>query len=446
VAKAQGVAVLLAIKPDMVQRQLPGILSQSHLGTAKSAGTYAGVKYYSLQITACGMKPSTSSSAFGAIVGTEGVVTPTVKDLQGEINVLQGKAKSLASTASYQHLVGVLPPVGLGYLYVNTAALVQAGSGVASSLGGSTGAAGAVPSVSGLAKGFGPFGAVLLAQANGLQVESDQLLNTAVAEQGSAVTPNKGATMLPMGTMFYLSIGNFPGVVNGALSALKASASAQDAATYNQLGAMFGSVLKVLNGEFALGVLPMSPKQASALSAGKIGALPLAALFGVSDPTAAGAVISSLLGLLGGSSTQTQSQTTLKPSPLANCGMAFTNAAGYGYATLQHWLIASTALKNVVASIQSVLGQPQNSLAASSPYQQAAAGLPKNSDATAYLNITALRTLIEGLSMGSMSKSDLAQYQQVRPLLLPMKALEAGISLQDNGKTLRTDAFLLIGR
>jgi hypothetical protein len=48
--------------------------------------------------------------------------------------------------------------------------------------------------------------------------------------------------------------------------------------------------------------------------------------------------------------------------------------------------------------------------------------------------------------MGSMSKSDLAQYQQVQPLLLPMKALEAGISLQDNGKTLRTDAFLLIGR
>ncbi len=448
----QGLAIVLAIKPATVhsilaQRKfdaLPGILLHYRLGAAKAAGTYGGVNYYTLQISACGMKKS-KSPTYGAIVGNEGVVTPTVKDLKQVIDVIQGKTKSLASTAGYQRLIATLPPSGLGYFYLNTPALVKAGSGVASTLSSTTGLTGTVPSAGRVDKEFGALGASIMAQANGLQIESVQLLNVAGKQQAAKVTPDKGATLLPTGTMFYLSIGDLQGVITSVLNTLKAASSAQDAKTYDQLTTSFSGVLNLLTGESAIGILPMTPKDAAALTAGNIGGLPLAALFGVKDPTAAGAVVSSLLSLAGGSSASS-SQSVLKQTALANGGMEFANTAGYGYATMQQWLVASTAIKSVMTSIQATLSHPGDSLAASSTYLQAAAGLPKHSTATMYLDITSLRTLLEGVALGTMSKADKASYEQVRPLLLPMKAMEAGTSSQDNGKTLRTDLFVLIGK
>ena len=86
--------------------------------------------------------------------------------------------------------------------------------GAASTLSATTGLTGTVPSVSGVDKEFGPLGAALLAQANGFRVESVQLMNDASKQQGSMVTPDKGATLLPTGTLFYLSIGNLQGVIS----------------------------------------------------------------------------------------------------------------------------------------------------------------------------------------------------------------------------------------
>ncbi len=449
-SSTQGLAVLFAVKPATVlsmQAQhkldvLPGILAHYRLGTAKAAGSYSGVNEYSVRITACGMDMGSKSPAYAAIVSNEALVTPTLKDLQKEIDTVQGKAASLASTAPYQRLIAAVPPTGLGYLYVDTPALVQAGSGVASSLSGTTGITSTVPSVGGVAKEFGPFGAALLAQANGLRIQSVQLMNAASKQKTSMVTPNLGATLLPAGTMVYMSIGNLQGVINSVIATLKAAAGPQGAKTYDQLTASFSSVLSLLNGEFALGLLPMSGKDAAALGAGNISGLPLAALFGMKDPAAAGAVVSSLLGLAGGSS----AATTLKPTKLPGGAMQYANVAGYGYATLPNWLVASTSIKNVVGLIRGVLASPKHSLAASSAYQQAAATLPQHSSATVYLDISAVRTLVEGLVLGGMSKSDQAGYQQARPLLIPLKALEAGSSAAEDGKALRTDVFLLIGK
>jgi hypothetical protein len=146
--------------------------------------------------------------------------------------------------------------------------------------------------------------------------------------------------------------------------------------------------------------------------------------------------------LLGGSSPQAK----LTPVTLPGGGTAYVNSAGYGYAVLQNWLVASTALKKAVASIQLVLSHASASLASSSVYQAASAGLPAKASATAFFDITAIRTLLEGVLLPSMSKADIAQYQQVRPLLVPLKALESDSSAEDNGKTLRTNLFLLISK
>ena len=449
-ATQQGLALLFAVKPATVHSilaqhkldALPGILAHYRLGTAKAEGSYSGVNLYSLQITACGVKQDPKSPAYSAIVGNEAVVTASKKDLQNEIDIMHGKAKSLATTASYQRLTSALPPTGLGYLYVDTPALAKQASGVASTLGSTTGLSGTVPSASGVDKALGPLGAVLLAQANGFRIQSVQLMNAASKQASSTITPNKGATLLTTGTIFYMSIGNLEGVITSVIDALKAAAAPQDAKTYDQLTASFSGVLTLLNGEFSIGLLPLSAKDAAAVGAGNLSGLPLAALFSVKDPVAAGTVVSGLLSMLGG----TSKDSVLKPSSLPNGVMEYANSSGYGYATMPGWLVASTSIKNVVASIQGVLAHPSGSLASSSAYQQAAATLPKQSSATMYLDITAVRTLLEGLAVPGMSKTDRAGYEQSRPLLLPLKSLEAGTTSQDHGKTLRTDVFLLIGK
>ena len=142
---------------------------------------------------------------------------------------------------------------------------------------------------------------------------------------------------------------------------------------YDQITASASGVLGLLNGESAIGILPISTADAAALANSNFSGLPLAGLFGVKDPTAAGGIVASLLALTGGSGSQSSA---LTPTKLANGNTEYSNGAGYGYATLSNWLVASTAIKNVVASIQAVLSKPSDSLAASSIYLQAASGLP----------------------------------------------------------------------
>jgi hypothetical protein len=436
-----GLAVLIAIKPGA---SLGGILAGNKLGTVKPAGSLSGVPYGKVQITACNTKPDTTPT-FGAVVGHEAVLTPSLADLKAEINVLQGKAPALSGKASYRQLMGALPDTGFGYLYLDLPALIRAGSGTALNALGSAGtnplggSATTKGTVTDIAKEFGATGIAASAQANGLRLQGVQLMNVASSQSSMMVTPNKGATLLPSGTIFYLSLSNLSSVISAGLDTLT-TASPSNKQTVAQLKVVFGNVLTLLNGEFALGVLPISPKDAASLAAGNIAGLPLAALINVASHPDAQTVLSTLFAALGGTSPELQFTTAKSP----HGNTEYVNKSGYGYALIKGWIVASTSVKSVVSALEKVAYGGAPSMAAGSSYQMAAGSLAKHSAAVMFLDLTKLRQTLEGLMTGSAASN--AQYARVRPLLVPFKALQAASSVENGGKTLRFDALLVIGK
>ena len=63
-----------------------------------------------------------------------------------------------------------------------------------------------------------------------------------------------------------------------------------------------------------------------------------------------------------------------------------------------------------------------------------------------FLDIDQLRTTLETAFLPSASAKDKAQYAKIRPLLVPIKALEISGGVEDAGKTARFEMLLAISK
>jgi len=436
-AAVHGVTVLAQVRSGL---QIPGVVAKNKLGTTKADETYAGVQVYKVQFTACGGSSLTSSPAYAAVTGNEGIIAFSHTDIQKELDVLKSGAATLSGTASYQRVIAKLPPTGFGYVYINTAALVK---GVASNSLNPLAAAGTTtPSTGGVSNDFGPAGISFSTQSRGIAAQGVVLLNTPVFGSVSP-TPNKAAAALPAGTMFYLSVNDLKDALNSALQA----ASAADKSTAQTLGTLqltLGSVLGLLDGEAAVALLPTGAKSisgiAKGLAKGNVSNLPLAVMVDVSKHPEAQTVISTLLGTLGGvlsSGSSSGASLQLTPVPLAHGDTAYVATAGYGYAMInKSWLVISTAIKSVAASIQGVVYGATPSLAKEQSYQQATSLLPQQPTSVTYVDLSALGTTLEGALLPGASSA-------TRSTLSHLHAVEVSTRSEDNGLTFRIDGLLL---
>jgi hypothetical protein len=441
-ASAKGVAILGAMKPGL---SVSGIMTQNHLGTAVPVSTYAGVSIYSLKAApGCMTTTFGSSPTYAAIANNVAIIAGAQSEIQREINVAQGKAPALSTGSGYKSIIAKLPPTGIGYMYLNLPAIVKATSGSSagallgsgSPLGALPGSAGSAPQVANV---LGPVGISLTAQANGLDVQAVEV-SKAPIPNASVTTPNKGASVLPKGSLFYLSLGNLKGVINSVLDVVS-STSPSSGQQMAQLKLVFGSVLNLLDGEFALGVLPIHSAALSNLGAQDTSSLPLAALFNVSKHPDAGATISNLLTALGAST-----GLSFKPSKSSHGNKEYTATGGYGYAVIKGWLVVSTSIKNVAKSIESVLYGGAASLTSGNNYKLAMGSVGKHNSSVMFVDIGQLRGTLEKLILPTASPADRAQYGKIRPLLLPIKGIEMSTSAENGGKTIRANMLLVISK
>ncbi|MDB5074547.1 MAG: hypothetical protein JWO42_726 [Chloroflexi bacterium] len=441
-ASAKGVAVLGAVKPGL---SVSGVMTKNHLGTAVPAGTYAGVSIYSLKpASGCMSNAVGSSPTYAAIVNNVAIIAGVQTEIQREIKVAQGKAPALSSSAAYKNIIAKLPPTGIAYMYLDLPAIVKATSGAAAgALSGSGSPLGALSGSAGsgsqVANQLGAAGVSLVAQANGLDLQA-VAVSKAPIPNASATTPNHGASVLPQGSIFYLSMGNLKGLINGVLDAVS-SGSPTSNQQMAQLRMVFGNVLNLLDGEFALGVLPIRPASLSKLGANDTTGLPLAVLFNVSKHPDAGSTISTVLTALGSSL-----GLSFKPSKSPHGNTEFTAKGGYGYAILKGWLLISTSIKNVTKSVESVLYGGAPSLASGSSYKLGMTSAGKLNASVMFFDIGQLRTTLEKLILPSSTAADRAQYAKIRPLLVPFRAITLSTGMENGGKVVRANMLLVISK
>jgi Protein of unknown function (DUF3352) len=438
-AGTSGFVVVAATKPG---QSVPGIVSRNGLGSAKPAKSHGGVSVYSIvSSNICNSKTGTSTTpAYAAIVNNTGILAPSLKDMNGEIDAAQSKAPTLGATAHYKAVAGKLPPTGFSYIYIDLPKVIAASSGTLSGISGGVAGAGSTSQVS---KSFGATGISLTAQSNGLVMQGVQLLNSSLAGAASA-TPNQGASALPAGTLFYLSLDNLKGIINAALAAASAG-SKSTAQSLAQVQLVFGSILNLMDGEFALGVLPIDASSIGALasiSQTDTTGLPLAAMFNIAKHPEAASAISAILTALGSSTPLLK----LSQGKSAHGNVEYLSKAGYGYSILKNWLVVSTSIKSVAASIESVLYGGAPNLTTGSSYKLAMGSVGSGKTGVMFLDIAQLRTLLETAFLPSATKANQAQYAKIRPFLLPIKALEVSGGVEDGGKTARFELLLAIGK
>jgi hypothetical protein len=265
-------------------------------------------------------------------------------------------------------------------------------------------------------------------------------LTNATVTSMTGITPNKGAGALPKGTSFYLSIGNLKGIINGVLDAVSSS-SPSTGQQLAQVKLVFGNVLNLLDGEFALGLLPFQAGAFNGLGAQNTTALPLAALFDVSKHPEAQSTITTLLAALGSST-----GLSFAPAKSSHGSAEFIAKAGYGYAFVKSWMVVSTSIKHVVASIEGVLTGKTPSLAGSKSYQQALGSVGGHKSGVSFLDIGQLRSTLEAVFLPTASAADQAQYLKIRPLLVPIRSIGISSSTSSNGKIVRADMLLVIAK
>jgi hypothetical protein len=435
-ASTSGFVVIAATKPG---QSVAGIVSKNGLGSAKLAKSHGGVSIYSIVASkVCNTSAGTSTTpAYAAIVNNTGILAPSLKDMNGEIDAAQSKAPTLGGSASYKKVAAKLPPTGFAYIYIDLPKVIDASSSTISGVSGGAAGAGTTSQVS---KNFGPTALSLTTQSNGLVMQGVQLINGSIASAASA-TPNQGASALPAGSVFYLSLANLKGIINSALDAASAS-SKSTAQSLAQVKLVFGSVLNLMDGEFAMGVLPFDPTALASLSQTNTTSLPLAAMFDVAKHPEAASAISSILTALGSSTPQLK----FGKAKSAHGNAEYVSKAGYGYTFIKNWLVLSTSIKSVATSIENVLYGGAPNLTSSPSYKLAMGSMGSGKTGVMFLDIAQLRTALETAFLPTQSKASQAQYAKVRPFLLPIKALEISGGVEDKGATARFEILLAIGK
>lgn len=447
-AAQNGVVVLVGLK---VQRSIADIVTNHQLGSASLATTFKNIPIYAIQSApACGSTGSAGSGvhavtggspAFAAVLNGYAVLGQTKKSIEREIDVFRGVRPALSQSASYQRLLGMVPRDRLAYLYMNTPALLREAAKAQSAgakVPGAGSATGTLPADSKIYDAIGPMGMTVRARPNGFSVQLTSV-NKAPALAASAVTPNDAIKTLPAGSLFYMSLDNLKALYKPVLAQLASgdTANSRDILAFER---QYGDVINLLDGEVALSVLPTNMRAVAHLSDKSTSSLPLVLMVNVSKHPNALATVQSALASAGANGGSMQ----FTPSVTAHGNTVYAASGGYGYAQIKHWLIVSTSIRGVAASMEGVLYGHKPNVASGHSYADISKAIAGRNTSVAMINLQALRIGLEQLLPANANSQDRRQYAMVRPLLVPLRALSISSPASPNRNISRVNVFLAI--
>jgi hypothetical protein len=168
--------------------------------------------------------------------------------------------------------------------------------------------------------------------------------------------------------------------------------------------------------------------------------LPLVMLVDVSKHPNALATVNGLLSAISASDPTihfTQATT-------ANGNTLYVAPAGYGYTRIGRWLVVSTSIRSVAASIEGVVYGHKPSFTSGKIYQRVAGAIAGRNTSVAVINLQALRTSLEALLPANAGPQDRQTYALLRPLLVPLRALSIASPATTAGDIARVNMFLSI--
>jgi hypothetical protein len=468
-AAKDGMVVIAGLK---VQQSIADIILSHQLGSAALATTYQGTSIYTIQDSStCAAGSSsltslwpgalrtrlfgggnggvpgtttTNSAAYAAVLNGYALLGQTPASIEREIDVFRGTRPALSQSASYLRLMAAVPSDRLAYLYMDTPAVLRAAAasqnGKASVPGVGSGSTALPPQ---LTNAVGPLVMTVSARPNGVSVQTFSIVKTP-AVAAASVTPNAAINVLPAGSLFYESIDNLKALYQPLLNEIASSSSGSSSSTRQTIQALqlaYGPILNLLNGEVALGLLPTNMNALTHLSDKDTTSLPLVMLVDVSKHPNAMATVNGLLATISASDPTVHfSQATT-----ANGNTLYAAPAGYGYARIGRWLVVSTSIRGVAASIEGVLYGHQPSFTSGKIYQRVANAIAGRKTSVSVINLQALRTGLEALLPANASAQDRQTYAMLRPLLVPLRALSIASSADTAGNISRVNMFLAIG-
>jgi hypothetical protein len=427
-----------------VRRSLADLLTQHQLGSATRALRYGGVDLYAIQHrSGCGTATSnTAATAYAAVLNGYAVVGLTPRSVEREIDVYRGLLPALSRSASYQEVAHTVSPDGLAFVYLDTPALLHyvpsAGALFSRLAGASPSSATRQASATALYEALGPTGLALSAQPTGFSLQLVQLTRTSTG--AAAFTPNRALTALPDGSLFYLSLDNLKAMYRTVGTEL-ARDGVVTSQNLDQFSEQFGSVIDLVDGEYAIGLLPTNLRATARISDHDTTGLPLVLLVDVARHPEAVATVQRALRAAAGGDPSLQ----FTPSRTVHGDTVYSVPAGYGYARIGSWLVASTAIKHVAASIEGVLKEGRPSMASGTAYHLVRQTVAGRQVGVLVVDLRSLRASAEAL-LADSSPSNRRQYAMARPLLLPLRALTISGGSANNGHVSRVQIFLAVSR
>jgi hypothetical protein len=422
-----------------VRRSLADLLTQHQLGSATRALRYGGVDIYAVQNrSACG----TAATEYATVLNGYAVLGLTPRSVEREVNVYRGITPSLSRSATYQQVAHAVSPDGLALVYLDTPTLlhyVPGAGALFSQLAGSSpsGATQQAPSTA-LYSALGPTGLALSAQPTGFSLQLVQLTRTATG--AASFTPNRALTALPSGSLFYLSLDNLKAMYKTVAAEL-ARGGVVSSKSLARFTRQFGSVIDLVDGEYAIGLLPTNLRAAAGLSDKDTTGLPLVLLVDVARHPEAVAMVQRALRSAAGGDPSLQ----FTPSHTAHGDTVYSVPAGYGYARIGRWLVASTAIKHVAASIEGVLKEGRPSMATGTAYRLVRQTVAGRQVGVLVVDLQSLRASAEAL-LADSSPSNRRQYAMARPVLLPLRTLTISGGSAEHGHVSRVQIFLAVSR
>ena len=441
-AARDGVVGIVGLR---VRLTLGDVFSHFRLGTAAQSSSYNGVTIYSLRSdSACGPSLPTASAVTGyaTLLNGYAVVGASPASVEREIDVYQGKLPKLSGSVGFKRLGAAIPADGLAFVYLDTPTLVRSipgGSPYLSGLPASLRGMSTDPRYADARGALGPSGLALTAKPTGFDLQAVQLSNVPLPSL-AYTTPNLAARALPDASIFYLSLDNLKALYDSATGQMRKS-GLLDAHSLQQTNTQVGDAMGLLDGEYAFALLPTDMNAASHLSGSDTTGLPLVAMIDVGAHTdASQAIRRTLAGFDSGAS-----PFGLVPGTSPRGAPIYAAPAGYGYALIKNWLVISSSIKAATASMEGTLYGGKPSLAGGSTYGLLHDVIGGTQTEVMLLDLGGLRASMEALlPRGSAATRD--QYETIRPLLVPIRALALSATGEDGGKTERADLFLAIAR
>jgi hypothetical protein len=244
--------------------------------------------------------------------------------------------------------------------------------------------------------------------------------------------------VLPADSLFYLSLDNLKALYQTVATELRRDGVVSNQ-NLNRFTRQFGSAIDLVDGEYAIGLLPIDMRATAHMADTDSTGLPLVLMADVAGQPRVVAILQRALRQAAGNDPSFQ----FTPIRTAQGDTVYSAPAGYGYARIGRWLVASTAIKKVATSLEGVLDEGQPSMASSTTYRLVKDAVAGPHAGVMVIDLQSLRTSAEAL-LADSSPATQEHYRMARPLLVPLRALAISGGSVDNGYVSRMQIFLAI--